>query len=199
MSRWEPNARERLSQAALDLFVENGYEGTTVAEIAERAGLTKRTFFRYYADKREVLFGGQEMMRRLLIGGITSAPDSATPLEALAVALDAVASAFPQERLEVVRQRQAIIGRHTDLQERELLKSATLTAAMAEGLQQRGMREPTVSLAAELGTLAFRMTFARWVDATDDRKFADVARETLAELENATATLGGTTNPAATS
>ncbi|HVW41814.1 MAG TPA: TetR family transcriptional regulator [Amycolatopsis sp.] len=191
MSRWEPNARERLARAAVDLFAERGYDATTVAEIAERAGLTKRTFFRYFADKREVLFGGQEILRRLFIDGITGAPGSATPAEALAAALEAVAAAFPQERLEQVRQRQAVVALHTELQERELLKAATLTAAMAESLRERGVPEPDASVAAELGTLAFRMSFARWVDPVNDREFADLARETLGELRTAAAAMGG--------
>ena len=186
MSRWEPDARSRLEGASLELFVERGYDNTTVAEIAERAGLTKRTFFRHFADKREVLFSGQDLLRRLVIEAITDAPESATPLDAVAAMLDALASLFVQERIELVRQRQAVIAAHTDLQERELLKAATLTAAMAEGFRERGLGELAASVAAELGQLAFRTTFFRWVQPANERTFADIGAETLAELKTAT-------------
>lgn len=188
MSRWEPDARSRLERASLELFSEQGYDSTTVAEIAERAGLTKRTFFRHFADKREVLFGGQETLRRLFIDAITGAPAAASPLDTIAAALEAAAPVFGPERLGLARQRQALVAAHTDLQERELLKGAALTAAMAEGLRERGIGEPAASVAAELGHLALRTAFARWVDPADERKFTDVARETVAELRTATAT-----------
>jgi AcrR family transcriptional regulator len=193
MSRWEPNTRARLERASLDLFTERGYDATTVAEITERAGLTKRTFFRYFADKREVLFGGQEILSRLLIDGITGAPGTATPFDVITAALEALTPAFPPERLDLVRQRQAIVAAHQDLRERELLKGTTLTAAMADGFRQRGLAEPVVNVAAQLGSLALSMTFARWVASTDDEKFADLARDVVAELRTAAAALDRST------
>src|ERR1700742_4560731 len=111
MARWQPNASERLAVAALDLFAERGYEDTTVIHIAEGAGLTKSTFFRHFADKREVLFGG-DTMTGLLAGGIAAAPVTATPLEAVAHALDAAGrEAFTPERREFSARRQAGIRR----------------------------------------------------------------------------------------
>src|ERR1700757_3773461 len=99
VARWEPNTRRRLVRAALDLFTEQGYDATTVSEIAERAGgLTKTTFFRHFPDKREVLFAGQEIHSRLLADSIAAAPDSATPLQAVAAALDAMAATFTDDR-----------------------------------------------------------------------------------------------------
>ena len=190
MSRWEPNARERLERASLELFAERGYDAATVAEIAERAGLTKRTFFRHFADKREVLFGGQEILCRLLVDGIIGADDSATALGMIAAALNAVAPMFAQERLELVRRRQAIIAAQQDLRERELLKGATLTAAMADGFRERGVPEPIASVAAELGHLAMRMTFARWAAPGNEAKFGEFIEEVLGELKTATAALG---------
>ena len=89
MGRWEPNARGRLEQAAMELFIERGFEQTTVAEIAERAGLTERTFFRHFADKREVLFWGQGALQDLLVSAVAGAPDSAAPIDAVAAALEA--------------------------------------------------------------------------------------------------------------
>src|SRR5215469_14619637 len=100
MARWEPNARERLALAALELFAERGYENTTVTDIAQRAGLTKSTFFRHFQDKREVLFG-DGTLNGLVAGAIAAAPPTATPLEAVAHALDAVGrEVFTQARRE---------------------------------------------------------------------------------------------------
>jgi AcrR family transcriptional regulator len=186
MSRWEPDARSRLASASLELFVERGYENTTVAEIAERAGLTKRTFFRHFADKREVLFGGQETLSRLFIDAIVGAPGTAAPLDAVGAALSAVAPMFGPDRLSHVLGRQKIIAAHPDLQERELLKSSALTAAMIDGFRTRGMTELAAHVAAELGQIAFRTTFARWIDPANKLDFAEVAKQTLDELRTAT-------------
>src|SRR5438105_15155446 len=130
MARWEPDARGRLERAAMELFLERGYVHTTVAEIAARAGLTERTFFRYFADKREVLFWGAGALRELLVSAVASAPDSASPIDAVAAALEA-AGALLQERREFARQRQSVIAANTELQERELIKLASLSAALA--------------------------------------------------------------------
>ena len=126
MSRWEPNARERLVRAALELFLARGYDSVTVAEIAERAGLTKSAFFRHFTDKQEVLFWGQDALIRLVVDAITGAPGSATPIDAVVAALDAAATVFRPERRAWAQQRQAVIAGNSDLRERELLKRATL-------------------------------------------------------------------------
>src|ERR1700756_5441053 len=128
MGRWEPNARGRLEQAALELYTERGFDQTTVAEIAARSGLTERTFFRYFADKREVLFGGQERLRELYVRAIEAAPESAAPIDAVVAALEAAAPVF-HERRAFARQRQAVIDSNPELQERELLKRASLASA----------------------------------------------------------------------
>src|SRR6266700_856332 len=138
MSRWEPNPRGRLEQAALELYIERGFEQTTVAEIAKRAGLTERTFFRHFADKREVLFGGAASLEELLVSIVGNAPDSAAPIDMVAAALEA-AAALLQERREYSRQRQAVIAANAELQERELIKLASLSAALASTLRQRGV------------------------------------------------------------
>src|SRR5258707_4907397 len=119
MSRWQPDARGRLERAAMDLYTERGYDQTTVAEIAERAGLTERTFFRYFADKREVLFWGAGRLQELLVDAVASAPASAPPIDAVAAALEA-AGALLQERRETARQRQTVIAANAELREREL-------------------------------------------------------------------------------
>jgi AcrR family transcriptional regulator len=185
MGRWEPNAQERLTQAALELFVDQGYDKTTVAEITERAGLTKRTFFRHFADKREVLFLGQDELTRLFTTAIADAPAPATPLAAITAALEAAATAFGPERREFVRQRQTVVEANDDLRERELLKLARLTAAMANALRERGVTDPVAGLAAEVGSLAFVTAFTRWVRPECREDFADLAREALKDLRAA--------------
>ncbi|BCL79959.1 TetR family transcriptional regulator [Ktedonobacteria bacterium brp13] len=183
MSRWEPNARGRLEQAALDLYQERGFEQTTVTEIAERAGLTERTFFRYFADKREVLFGSQDMLRTLFVSAIEAAPASTTPLDAVAAALEGVVPVF-QERHTLVRQRQAVIAANPGLQERELLKGALLTSAMVEALRRRGVTDPAASLAAEVGVIAFKTAFDRWVSEPNAQDLSRLIRASLDQLKS---------------
>jgi len=183
MSRWEPNARGRLEQAALDLYRERGFEQTTVAQIAEQAGLTERTFFRYFADKREVLFWGQTMLQELSVNAIACQPDTTAPINMVAAALDAMAAAIPQERRELLRQRQAVIAVNSELQERELLKLASLASALAEALRQRGITDPTASLIAETGIAALKVAFVRWINETDLRELSQLLRESLDEIK----------------
>ena len=182
MSRWKPNARDRLEQAALDLYRERGFEQTTVAEIAERAGLTERTFFRYFADKREVLFGGQTMLQEIYVSAIANAPASAAPIDAVAAALEVVAPLF-RERYELARQRQSVIAANPELQERELLKRASLASAMADALRRRGVTDPAASLAAEIGVISFYTAFARWVSEPDEQDLSQLIRESLDQLK----------------
>src|SRR5580704_16014991 len=149
MTRWEPDARGRLQQAALELYSERGFDQTTVAEIAARAGLTERTFFRYFADKREVLFWGAGSLQELLVDRLASAPDSAAPMEAVAVSFE--------PRRDYSRKRQAVIVAHAELQERELIKLASLASAMADALRRRGVTEPAASLAGEAAIAVFKV------------------------------------------
>ncbi len=186
MSRWEPNARGRLEQAAMELYVERGFEQTTVAEIAKRAGLTERTFFRHFADKREVLFWGAGELQELLVSTLASAPDSAAPIDAVAAALASVETVF-SERREFSRQRQRVIAANVELQERELIKLATLSAALAGVLRRRGVADPAAELAAEAGIAVFKITFQRWVDPGNHQDFGALVRESLAELKAVTA------------
>jgi AcrR family transcriptional regulator len=186
MGRWEPDARGRLMQAAFALYGERGFEQTTVAEIAERAGLTERTFFRHFADKREVLFAGASALQELLVETVIEAPSTLSSIEAAAAGLQA-AGAFIQEGGELAQQRQAIIATSTELQERELIKLATLAAALAEALRRRGVEEPAARLAAEAGIAAFKVAFERWIDATGERELPDLINESLEELRALTA------------
>ncbi|MFJ2826573.1 helix-turn-helix domain-containing protein [Streptomyces sp. NPDC087263] len=186
MGRWEPNARGRLAQAALELYSERGYEQTTVTEIARRAGLTERTFFRHYADKREVLFEGSTSLEELLVGALNGTPASAAPIDAVAAALDAAAAVFEEHRAHS-QKRQKIIAANTELRERELIKLASLSAALADALRQRGVADPAASLAAEAGIAVFKIAYERWVEETNQRSMAQLIRESLDELKAVTA------------
>jgi AcrR family transcriptional regulator len=186
MGRWEPNGRGRLVQAAMELYSERGFEQTTVAEIATRAGLTERTFFRHFADKREVLFWGAASLQELLVTTLAGTPDSMVPIDAVAVALEA-AGAQLQQRPDHARTRHAIIVANPELQERELIKLATLASAIAEALRQRGVSEPGASLTAEAGIAVFKVAFERWITQTGKREFPEFIRESLDELKAVTA------------
>lgn len=191
VARWEPNTRERLVRAAVDLFAEQGYDATTVSEIAERAGgLTKMTFFRHFPDKREVLFAGQEIHRRLLADAIAAAPGPATPLQAVAAGLDALTAAFTDERREFSARLLAVVAGNGELQERAIFKRAVLAEAMAEALHKRGVPDPAAGLAAELGVRAFYDAFERWADPASDQTLTDLTRQALGELQAAMASLG---------
>jgi AcrR family transcriptional regulator len=182
MSRWEPNARERLEQAAMALYRERGFDETTVAEIAARAGLTERTFFRYFADKREVLFSGAGALEELLTAGVTGAPGSMSPLEAVASALESTSQMF-EERRDFARHRHDLIAAHPDLRERELIKLASLATAIAGALRRRGVPEPAASLAGEAGIAIFKLAFERWVHDAKRRDLARHVRESLRALK----------------
>jgi AcrR family transcriptional regulator len=182
MGRWEPNARGRLETAAMKLYAERGFESTTVAEIAERAGLTERTFYRYFADKREVLFYGAPALQALLVGAVDGAPQSRSPIDVVVAALMAAATEIFEERRDFARRRQAVIAANTELQERELVKLATLGSALTAALRRRSVDEPGASLAAEAGIAVFKIAFDRWVNDTGRRTLAELIQESADEL-----------------
>jgi len=192
MARWEPGAKQRLVVAAVDLFTEQGYDDTTVAQIAERAGVTKSTFFRHFSDKRELLVAGQETLSRLLADGIAEAPPDASPLEAVAAGLERASSSMGPANRELGPRLKAAVAASTELQERDALKSVGLAAAMSAALIARGVPDPTAHLAAELGVLAFKRGYARWSDGDrdDTAGLAQHALAALDELRTATASLG---------
>ena len=197
MGRWEPDARGRLAKAAMALYAEQGFERTTVAEIAARAGLTERTFFRHFADKREVLFYGMDMARDLLTRTIAEAPASATPMEAIGAALQALAAVF-QENPERVRLRDAIVSANAELRERELSKLEAFASAVAGALRDRGIPELTASLAAETGIAVFKVAFARWISEPGEPDLPGILGASMAELTGVfTDRLASSASPAA--
>ena len=182
MVRWEPGAPERLQQAALELFAHNGFEQTTAAEIAASVGLTERTFFRHFSDKREVLFYGQHLLVEAFLAGARSAPPDASPLEVVAAALESAAAFFPDDRREYSRMRQAVIEQNPALQERELHKLARLAGTLADALRARGIDDLSASLAAESGIAVFGIAFTQWIRDGQQRSLADLEADVLRHL-----------------
>ncbi len=185
MGRWEPDAAGRLRAAALELFLDPGFEQTTVADIAARARLTERTFFRYFKDKREVLFAGGEQLRATMVAALAAAPDSAAPMQAVAAALEAGVKLLGGDR-EFSAQRQQVIYANSELLERELIKLADLSTALAAGLRSRGVPDLAAALAAEAGIGAFRIAFQVWVSEPTPRALPEVMHETLGQLAELT-------------
>jgi AcrR family transcriptional regulator len=182
MGRWAPDAKGRLAVAAMELFDERGFEDTTVADIAARAGLTKRTFFRHFGDKREVLFSGTEVLREKFVEGIAAAPADDCPLDAVAAGLDAMADLF-DELGDRPRRRQAIIVANPELQERELVKLSGYAAAGAAALRERGVTEPGATLAAEAGLAILRVAFEEWVSGPPGQDLHALLAHGLDELK----------------
>ncbi|HTW08160.1 MAG TPA: TetR family transcriptional regulator, partial [Acidimicrobiales bacterium] len=186
----------RLVQAALALFGERGFDQTTAEEIARQAGLTERTFFRYFADKREVLFYGANELKESLVRLVAEAPVPVAPIEAVTAALETAGKGL-QERREFARRRQAIIAANPELRERELIKLATISSALAEVLRQRGASDTAAMLAAEAGMAVFRVAVERWVAGSDDEDLPAVIRASLDELRAVTASKPGRSRPVA--
>lgn len=193
MARWEPGARERLQAAALELFATRGFEQTTAAEIAESVGLTERTFFRHFSDKREVLFYGQEQFLQAFTDGVEAAPPDASPFEVIASTLRAAASFLTEERRPYSRMRQSVIDHNPALRERELHKMAGLATTIAGALRARGIGEPAATLAAQSGVTVFGIAFAQWIRDGEERPIADIASDVLRELLSLAGTATGVT------
>jgi AcrR family transcriptional regulator len=186
MGRWQPDAQGRLEQAALELFEERGYARTTVEDIAARAGLTERTFFRYFTDKREVLFSGSGALETHVVDTIAAAPMTAAPLSAVTAAFEAL-EPWLESRRHYARKRRTVIAAHAELRERELIKLSTLAASIAAILRKRGLAAPAAALVAETGIAIFKNAFERWADDRREQDFAVYVRAAVAALQAATA------------
>ncbi|MFD6176676.1 MULTISPECIES: TetR/AcrR family transcriptional regulator [unclassified Isoptericola] len=183
MARWEPDARGRMTRAALDLYTEQGFEQTTTAQIAERAGVTERTYFRHFADKREVLFDGSHELEALVTSAVAGAPDDAAPLDAVGAAFVRVAGEL-EDRREFAARRAAVVAATPRLRERELLKLAALRDDAAAALRARGVPEPAASMVAEVGVAAFKVGFEAWIASGQARPVADEVRDALTALRD---------------
>ncbi|NHI19593.1 TetR/AcrR family transcriptional regulator [Phycicoccus endophyticus] len=188
MGRWEPAAAERLQHAALELFARQGYERTTAAEIAQSVGLSERTFFRHFADKREVLFRGQDEFEAAFLEGLAAVPADAPAMAAVAAAVRAGAAWFVDERRDHSRLRQVVIDANPPLLERERHKMAGLATSLASALRERGVTEPAATLAAESGATVFGIAFGLWIGEGEQRSLREIADSVLAELAAVTGT-----------
>jgi AcrR family transcriptional regulator len=189
VSRWAPDARERLETAALDLFAENGYDETTVAQIADRAGLNRATFFRHFADKREVLFGGEDVLAGLFADGIRAAAPDATLTGCLQAAFAAAGVAMTPRQRAKAAQRVQVLAANSEVQERGLLKHARIARSISAALRTRGADELTARLGAEVGLLAFSIAVERWLGADHDEPFPPHAAAALRDLQERAAEL----------
>ncbi|WP_425146971.1 TetR/AcrR family transcriptional regulator [Deinococcus sp.] len=187
MGRWQPRARERLESAALELFLEQGFAETTVPQITARAGLTTRTFFRHFADKREVLFAGEEDVPALVTRLLAEAPATLSPLAVIDWGFQPFAAATFEGRFEELRMRRRIIQADAGLRERELQKRATLAEAVRQGFLLRGTDELTALLAAEIAVTVFSVSLTRWLDQDAGDKLAGIIVHTLQVLRGVAA------------
>ena len=188
MARWETGATGRLEGAALDLFRKQGFENTTVAQIAESAGLTERTFFRHFADKREVLFGGTHVLEDLLVAAVAAAPRSRTPIDAVVAAL-CEAEPMLDERRERAMVREQVIASNTELQERNAMKLASMSRGLTDALRERGTDDAVAALAADAGVSVFKLAFRRWIDPDNGDTFSSHVNSAVDDLRSLT--IGG--------
>ncbi|KAA0921356.1 TetR/AcrR family transcriptional regulator [Streptomyces apricus] len=181
MARWDPGAEQRLKRAALELFLERGYDHVTVTHIAERAGLTRRSYFRYFPDKREVLFAGSERLPPALAEAVLAAHPDAAPL---AAALNAFARVGAQLAVQVdgAAERRAVIDASPELQERERTKAVAITEAIRDALKQRQVKPETAELVAQLATMVFGNAFRHWIESKGHASFGSCLHAVTDEL-----------------
>jgi AcrR family transcriptional regulator len=185
MPRWEHGSGDRLKRAALELFEEQGFQETTAVEIARRARVTTRTFFRYFADKQAIVFADAEQLRAALVQKILDAIEVADPLQTVTRAL----ATFDWESVgsrEVQRRRDAMIASNPDLLERDLIKQQQMADGFSGALQQRGVESEVADLAAHVGIHVFRMSYRQWlaadVENADLATMVETAMSTLASI-----------------
>lgn len=185
MPRWQADTQQRLVQAALDLYAEQGYERTTAGEIADRAGVTSRTYFRYFPDKREVLFVSGQAIREAIVAATSRALATHTAFEAVLIGVTAGRDVF-QSR-EFARTREAVIATSEELHERELMKIASISAALTSLLLDAGHDEATARITADAGVAVFVEATRRW-QRGDDAPFGELVRQAAQLLREAATT-----------
>lgn len=191
MPRWEPDARGRLERAALTLFAEQGFDATTVDEIAAAAGLARSGFFRYFRDKSDVFSGGQDRLAADFADAVRHAPSDLSPLLAVGTGLASLAEPwFTDEVRDLAPKRMAVVASSPDLQERDLLKHRVIADGIAAALRGRGTDDIVAAAAAELALLAFRRAVTAWGDPANSESFAEIARQVMTDIVSATRTLG---------
>ncbi len=186
MARWQTGAQARLEQAALALFLEQGFAETTVPQIAARAGLTTRTFFRHFADKREVLFAGDAEVPTLVLQRMAQVPPDVRPVQLILSQLGPFAETVFGQQRGVLHVRETIISTDQGLRERKLQKMATLRAAIAEGFMRRGSDELTATLAADLAVMVLGTALTQWLDSDESTPLSAVITRVLAAFKTLT-------------
>jgi AcrR family transcriptional regulator len=181
MGRWEPNPRGRLAKAAVELYAEQGFDHTTGAQIAARAGMHERSFFRLFPDKREVFFYALETAQRDAVAVIAEAPEDASPVDAVAAALEA-RCALVQHHPDAAVVRQNLLAANAELRERDLTKHAEFASALAAALRERGTAEPTATLVAHTAMTVFGIAIANWVNDPEHQDLPRLFRDGLSEL-----------------
>jgi AcrR family transcriptional regulator len=187
MPRWDPQAAERLRDAAVELFLELGYDNVTVTQIAERAGLTRRTFSRYFTDKRDVLFAGSDELPPALAKAVLVADANLAPFDVVVAGLTEVGSMLGDRFAPLAAQRRAIIATSPELQERGRTKFAEVSDALSKALTERGAEPVYATLLANVGVAIFQSAFNRWVDDPSTINLADRITEAANELRAGTA------------
>jgi AcrR family transcriptional regulator len=185
MGRWEPDARDRLERAALDLFVEHGFDHVTVPEITARAGLTTRTFFRHFADKREVLFADADQMPILAARLVLDAPPELGPIEVVARGLGTLASRAFEGRLEQIKQRKTVMDGSAGLRERQLRKMEQLVDALAQAFRHRGLDDVTAAVVAETAVGLVKVSLGRWIESDGQEPLHSIMADSLNRLNDA--------------
>jgi AcrR family transcriptional regulator len=183
MSRWAPDAALRLEGAALELFAEQGYSATTVPQIAARADLTTRTFFRHFADKREVLFLREREFPTVVATLLAAAPPALTPLQLTMFGFETIAAQQFGLWRDSIAARRRIIRSDEGLRERELLKSSMLSEAIRHALTEAGIANEEATLVAAFGVLVFDVSLGDWLEGPADRPLVDVLRATLTRMQ----------------
>ncbi|NUT21815.1 MAG: TetR family transcriptional regulator [Hamadaea sp.] len=183
MGRWDPGTEERLTQAALELYKEHGYDNVTVTQIAERAGITRRSYFRYFPDKREVLFAGSERLPAVILEKVLAAHPDASPLSAALEALAQIGATLA-EHIDRTAERRAVIASSPELQERERTKLAAVTSAIQDALLQRGVDDDNAKLVAQIATIASQNALDRWSEGHGEKDFATCLHTVAVSLRN---------------
>jgi len=188
MGRWEAGAAERLARAAFELFAEQGFAATTVPQITARAGLTTRTFFRHFADKREVLFGFDQELPAVVAQLMAAAPAGLTPMEVILQGLTSVAANQLDGQLNYLKMHRAIVRSDAGLQEREGQKNAVLSEAVRRGFLDRGLDEVHATVTAQLTVTVFNVSVTRWLDENGARPLPELLHDTLAVVQQVVST-----------
>jgi AcrR family transcriptional regulator len=181
MARWEPGTSRRLQEAALAIFVDAGFNDVTVADIAARAEVSERTFFRYFATKEEVLFGESDMLLAEIITAIRQAPHLATPADLVRAAITRLTQLFEPERGKH-RQRSAVINAEPALRERDLLKQSVWVTAIVAELVRRQIDPVRAATLAGAATAGFRAAYNDWLATRSKRTLADRVNSVLVQL-----------------